>query len=74
MAMSDIIPFPQSQKKLTRDIKESIHNGHFDHAYELFEDYERQFEPQINASVHAQRTVRESVNANYANAETNDVF
>lgn len=44
MAMSDIIPFPQSQKKLTRDIKESLHNGHFDHAYELFEDYERQFE------------------------------
>lgn len=42
--MSDIIPFPQSQQKLTQDIKEALQKHQFDQAYELFEDYEQQFE------------------------------
>ncbi|WP_251519994.1 MULTISPECIES: hypothetical protein [Staphylococcus] len=42
--MSDIIPFPRSQDKLIREIKQSFNKDKFDQTYELFEQYEQQFE------------------------------
>ncbi|HLR19827.1 MAG TPA: hypothetical protein VK115_07860 [Staphylococcus sp.] len=42
--MSDIIPFPKSKDKLIREIKQSFSNNDFDQMYELFEDFEKQFE------------------------------
>ncbi|MGO2107617.1 MAG: hypothetical protein ACTIBY_06685 [Staphylococcus equorum] len=42
--MSDIIPFPRSKDKLIREIKQSFNNNELDQMYELFEDFEKQFE------------------------------
>lgn len=42
--MSDIIPFPRSKDKLVREIKQSFNNNDFEHTYNLFEDFEEQFE------------------------------
>lgn len=42
--MSDIIPFPGSEKKLKEDIHESIKKGAYNKAYDLFEQYEMSFE------------------------------
>ncbi|MDN6630046.1 MAG: hypothetical protein L0K90_02165 [Staphylococcus equorum] len=42
--MSDIIPFPRSKDKLIRGIKQSFNNNELDQMYELFEDFEKQFE------------------------------
>lgn len=42
--MSDIIPFPCSKDKLVREIKQSFNNNDFEHTYNLFEDFEEQFE------------------------------
>ncbi|MCG7338485.1 hypothetical protein MHZ36_04220 [Staphylococcus sp. ACRSN] len=42
--MSDIIPFPRSQEKLTKEIKSAFTSQNYDKTYELIEDYERQFE------------------------------
>ncbi|MCE5006400.1 hypothetical protein [Staphylococcus equorum] len=42
--MSDIIPFPRSKDKLIREIKQSFNNNELDQMYDLFEDFEKQFE------------------------------
>lgn len=42
--MSDIIPFPLSEKKLKEDIRKAELKQDFDKMYELFEQYESQFE------------------------------
>lgn len=42
--MSDIIPFPRSKDKLIRKIKQSFNNNELDQMYDLFEDFEKQFE------------------------------
>ncbi len=42
--MSDIIPFPRSKDKLVREIKQSFNDKDFEQTYDLFEDFEEQFE------------------------------
>lgn len=42
--MSDIIPFPLSEKKLKEDIRKAELTQDLDRMYELFEQYESQFE------------------------------
>lgn len=42
--MSDIIPFPRSKEKLVREIKQSFNNNDLEQMYQLFEDFEEQFE------------------------------
>lgn len=42
--MSDIIPFPLSEKKLKEDIRKAVLTQDLDRMYELFEQYESQFE------------------------------
>lgn len=42
--MSDIIPFPRSKDKLVREIKQSFNDKEFEQTYDLFEDFEEQFE------------------------------
>ncbi|MDK9846450.1 hypothetical protein P1A20_07580 [Staphylococcus equorum] len=42
--MSDIIPFSRSKDKLIREIKQSFNNNELDQMYDLFEDFEKQFE------------------------------
>ncbi|BGE82210.1 hypothetical protein [Staphylococcus petrasii] len=42
--MSDIIPFPKAQNKLYNDIIETDNRQNYDKLYQLFEDYEAQYE------------------------------
>ena len=42
--MSDIIPFPQNNEKLIKDIKTFFEQEKYEQMYDAFMNYEREFE------------------------------